>query len=66
MTGRRGPRTAPHAAGAALDLNRLTVVCPGDSAYPLTDRRQELHALLNLPHAEALRAHPGMGASWEG
>ena len=25
-----------------------------------------LHALLNLPHAEALRAHPGMGASWEG
>lgn len=25
-----------------------------------------LHALLNLPDAAALRAHPGLGASWEG
>lgn len=25
-----------------------------------------LHALLNLPAADAARAHPGVGASWEG
>lgn len=25
-----------------------------------------LHALLNLPDFESLRAHPGIGASWEG
>ena len=25
-----------------------------------------LHALLNLPDADAARAHPGVGASWEG
>ncbi|MCY4215226.1 MAG: ATP-binding protein [Gammaproteobacteria bacterium] len=25
-----------------------------------------LHALLNLPDLESLRAHPGIGASWEG
>lgn len=27
-----------HAALAALDLDRLTVVYPGDGAYPLTER----------------------------
>ena len=32
------PFTALHAAVAALDLNRLTVVYPGDGAYPLTER----------------------------